>query len=67
MFNNKHVSDTSGFKKLQKYATFRPDSQSFWRCRRLMEKSFIYYVVWLFLTYIFFNGNVVSALRVGDA
>ena len=22
MFNNKQVSDTSGFKKLQKYATF---------------------------------------------
>ena len=28
-YYNKQVSDTSGFKKLHKYATFRLDSQSF--------------------------------------
>ena len=34
----------------------------------LIEQSFIYYMVWLFLTYLLwiFNGNVVSDLRVGD-
>ena len=35
----------------------------------MIERSFIYYMVWLFLTYVlwFFKGNIVSDLRVGDA
>ena len=35
----------------------------------VIEKSFICYMVWLFLMYVlwFFNGKDVSDLRVGDA
>ena len=37
MFYSKQVSDTNGFKNLQKYAIFPADSQSFWHCRRNVE------------------------------
>ena len=37
VFNSKDISDTSGFKKLQKYATCGPDSDSFWRCHRSLQ------------------------------